>query len=89
MINPKQDLWLGALAYLKQLGGTGRLQDIRLGAHGTTKGRAAGGKDVQGLAYELEELGLIKKLAHDTYSLTEKGNNYLEECKPVPPPQSN
>ena len=85
MSNPKQDLWLGALANLKRLGGAGRLQDIRFGAHGTTMGRAAGGKDVQRLAYELEELRLIKKLAHDAYSLTEDGNKYLEECKPALP----
>jgi ribosomal protein S19E (S16A) len=79
MSNPKQDLWLGALGNLKQLDGVGHLRDIRFGAYRTTKGRAWGGKDVQTLAYDLEKEGLIEKVRHDTYRLTEQGRKYLEQ----------
>jgi hypothetical protein len=78
MSSPKED-WLGALKYLKQLGGRGHLQDIRFGAYGTTKPRASGGKNMQNLASDLQEAGLIERVQHDTYRLTEQGHKYLEE----------
>jgi hypothetical protein len=78
MGNPKQVLWLGVLDNLKRLGGVGRLRDIRFGAHGTTKPKASGGKDVQGLARALKKESLIEPIERDRYRLTEKGRKYLE-----------
>jgi hypothetical protein len=72
--------WLiGALREIKGLGGIGHLQDIRLGARGTTKRRALGGFDVQQIADELVARNLLRKSGKDAYFITDAGRRFLDE----------
>jgi hypothetical protein len=74
------DEWLvGALTEIKELGGIGHLQDIRFGARGTTKRRALGGFDVQGIADELVARDLLRKSGKDNYFITDAGRRFLDE----------
>jgi hypothetical protein len=74
--------WLvGALKQIKVQGGIGHLQDIRFGARGTTKRRALGAFNVQQIATELVDRGLLRKSSkvRDTYYITEEGRSFLDE----------